>query len=363
MGWNSWNYFKCEGLNEKVVREIADAMVSSGMKDAGYEYIVIDDCWQIARDANGEIIADPDKFPSGIEALADYIHSKGLKFGIYSCAGTQTCQERPGSRGHEFQDARTYARWGVDFLKYDWCHAGTQDAVASYTLMRDALYAAGRPIVFSICEWGVSKPWEWAQDVGHLYRTCGDIRNNWDIPDVKGGKIWAGGFILNLDVQTGLHDFSGPDHWADPDMLQIGNGGLTEEECRTHFSLWAMLAAPLFAGNDLRNMSAETIAILTNEEIIAIDQDPLGITGHKVIDEWEFEVFEKKLANGAVAYCFFNRKRERVSMTFDWDTIEVGDGYQIRDLWKFENIGTTAEPIELEIPGHGVVHVKLTPDG
>lgn len=208
---------------------------------------------------------------------------------------------------------------------------------------------------------GGSKPWLWAQDVGHLYRTCGDIRDNWDIPDVKGGKIWAGGFILNLDVQTGLHEYSGPDAWADPDMLQIGNGGLTEEECRTHFSLWSMLAAPLFAGNDLRNMTNTTREILTNREIIAIDQDPLGVTGHKVIDEREWEVFEKKLSDGAISYCFFNRKQESVAVTFDWESIGVSKGYAIRDLWKFEDIGSTDEPIHMEIAGHGVLHVKLTP--
>ncbi len=213
MGWNSWNYFRCDGISETVIMEMADTMVSTGMKDAGYQYIIIDDCWQVGRDAQGEIIADPEKFPSGMKSLIDYVHGKDLKFGIYSCAGTQTCQERPGSRGYEFQDARTYAQWGVDYLKYDWCHTGSQDAIASYTLMRDAIFAAGRPMVFSICEWGLSEPWLWARDVGHLWRTTGDIRNNWDIPDAKEGKVWGGGVIINLDMQHLLDEYSGPDGW------------------------------------------------------------------------------------------------------------------------------------------------------
>jgi alpha-galactosidase len=250
MGWNSWNRFECE-INEQIVRDAADAMVASGMKDAGYEYIVIDDCWQISRDELGFIQADPHKFPSGMKALADYVHSKGLKFGLYSCAGRQTCQNRPGSRGYEFQDAISYASFGVDFLKMDWCHSDGQNAVESYTLMRDALYSAGRPVVFSLCEWGLNKPWEWAANVGHLWRTTGDIRDNWNIPDAKEGKVWAGGVIINLDMQEGLEPFAGPGHWNDPDMLQVGNGGLTESQNRAHFALWCMLSAPLFAGNDL----------------------------------------------------------------------------------------------------------------
>lgn len=251
MGWNTWNHYRCE-INEQIVLEMADAMVESGMADAGYEYIVIDDCWQIDRDEDGNIVVDSIKFPSGIKYISDYIHSKGLKFGLYSDAGTMTCQKRPGGRGYEFQDARQYAEWEVDFLKYDWCHTGSQDPVSSYTIMRDALYKAGRPVVFSICDWGFSDPWTWAGDVGHLWRTSGDIRNNWDIPDAGTGIIYGGGVVINLDMQLGLHEFAGPDRWNDPDMLEVGNGGLTVDEEISHFSLWCMLAAPLIAGNDLR---------------------------------------------------------------------------------------------------------------
>ncbi|HQG67930.1 MAG TPA: glycoside hydrolase family 27 protein, partial [Paludibacteraceae bacterium] len=200
MGWNSWNKFNCD-VNEELIMKMADAMISSGMKDAGYEYIVVDDCWQVSRDENGNIQHDTQRFPHGIKYLADYIHSKGLKFGIYSDAGIKTCQGRPGSRGYEFQDAKTYASWGVDYLKYDWCNTGTQDAKASYSIMRDALYAAGRPIVFSICEWGKSRPWEWAQEVGHLWRTTGDIVDRWDA------------MIDIVDKQRDLGPYSGPNHW------------------------------------------------------------------------------------------------------------------------------------------------------
>ena len=359
MGWNSWNYFNCDGINETVIMEMADAMVTSGMKDAGYEYIVIDDCWQSSRDEDGNIIADPKKFPSGIKYLADYVHSRGLKFGIYSCAGTQTCQERPGSRGYEFQDARQYAAWGVDYLKYDWCHTGAQDAISSYSLMRDALYQAGRPIIFSICEWGVSKPWTWANDVGHLWRTTGDIRNNWNVPDAKDGKVWGGGVIIILDMQENLEKFSGPDGWNDPDMLEVGNGVLSSEEEKTHFSLWCMLAAPLMAGNDLRNMSGETIEILTNKEVIAIDQDPLGKQGYKIKDEGEFEILYKPLANDDIAICLFNRKRTTIEKKINWEELSIDISYHARDLWANKNLGVIENNTRFEIAGHGVVLLKL----
>ncbi len=359
MGWNSWNYFNCDGINETVIMEIADAMVTSGMKEAGYEYIVIDDCWQVSRDEEGNIIADPEKFPSGIKYLADYIHTKGLKFGIYSCAGTLTCQERPGSRGYEFQDARQYAEWGVDYLKYDWCHTGTQDALSSYSIMRDALYKTGRPIVFSICEWGVNKPWNWANDVGHLWRTTGDIRNNWNVPDAKDGKVWGGGVIIILDMQENLEKFSGPDGWNDPDMLEVGNGALTRDEEIAHFSLWCMLAAPLMAGNDLRNMTDETINILTNKEAIAIDQDPLGNQGYKIKDEGAFEIFYKPLKNKDIALCLFNRNKHSIEKTINWNELSINSEYTIRDLWKHQNIGTTASKQTFNINGHGVILLRL----
>jgi alpha-galactosidase len=252
MGWNSWNKFGCN-VSEDLIRQIADAMVKSEMKDAGYQYVVIDDCWQVSRDKNGNIVADPQRFPSGIKALADYVHGLGLKFGIYSDAGSKTCAGRPGGLGHEYQDALQYAAWGVDYLKYDWCNTTSQDAQASYANIRNALTASGRPIVLSICEWGTAKPWLWGKAVGgNLWRTTGDINDKWETK-----KKEPLGMLDILDLQEGLESFAGPGHWNDPDMLEVGNGGMTTPEYQAHFSLWSILAAPLMAGNDLRNMTPE----------------------------------------------------------------------------------------------------------
>ena len=381
MGWNSWNKFGCN-INENIIRNAADAMVSTGMKDAGYEYILIDDCWQAGRDSQGFIVADPGKFPSGIKALADYVHSKGLKFGIYSCAGRKTCGNRPGSRGHEFQDAMSYANWGVDYLKYDWCNTEGQNASESYSLMRDALFEAGRPIVFSICEWGLSKPWEWAAEVGHLWRTTGDIQNNWDIPDAKEGKCWAGGILINLDMQQGLEKYAGPGHWNDPDMLEVGNGGLTENEARSHFSLWCMLAAPLIAGNDLTQMDHVSKDILINKDMIAIDQDKLGKQGYKIKDYGEIEVYYKPLNNSNMAICFFNRLDHPIQVEFDWTSMSLSathdskpfplelkidrrdnyiDGqYSIWNVWQKKSVGTTSQKYIASLQGHDVIVLRLT---
>lgn len=350
MGWNSWNKFGCN-VSEKLVMQMADEMVKSGMQDAGYEYIVIDDCWQIDRDKDGEIVVDKDRFPSGIKVLADYIHAKGLKFGIYSCAGDKTCAGRPGGRGHEFQDARTYARWGVDYLKYDWCNTTTQDAKASYSTMRDGLFAAGRPVVFSLCEWGTAKPWEWAKEVGHLWRSTGDIVDRWD------------SMLAIADKNKELSKYAGPGHWNDPDMLEVGNGGMTTEEYRTHFSLWCMMAAPLMAGNDLGNMSAETAEILKNGEVIAIDQDVLGKQGFCFRDNGDYEIWIKKLANNEKAVCLLNRGDEMKEVQVDFnvlikatddywafDQYKLSD-YKIRDLWEHKEFA----------PASGVATVKLDP--
>jgi alpha-galactosidase len=360
MGWNSWNKFACDGINEGVIRKTADAMVSSGMKDAGYEYVVIDDCWQVDRDSSGNIVADPKKFPSGIKALADYVHSKGLKFGIYSCAGRNTCAGRPASRGHEYQDAISYARWGVDYLKLDWCNAEGQNAKESYTLMRDALYKAGRPIVFSLCEWGTNKPWEWAGDVGHLWRTSGDIDNHWSKTGSDDGKIWGGSVLVNLDLQRGLEKYAGPGHWNDPDMLEVGNDVLSVAEERAHFSLWCMLAAPLIAGNDLSTMSKETINILTNKEVIAVDQDKLGKQGYLVEDEENFQIYLKPLAGGDTAICLFNRGDQTREVDIDWKKYKIGADHSIRDLWKKQVAGTTATDYKAGIPKHDVVVLRLS---
>lgn len=359
MGWNSWNQFQCEGLNEEVIRKVADAMSASGMKTAGYQYIVIDDCWQISRDSAGNIVADPKKFPSGIKALADYVHSKGLKFGIYSCAGRTTCAKRPGSRGYEFADARQYAAWGVDYLKYDWCNTEGQNAKESYLLMRDALYSAGRPMIFSLCEWGLNKPWEWADSVGHLWRTTGDISNQWEGFYASNGHVWGGSVLANLDMQRGLEKWAGPGHWNDPDMLEIGNGALTPEEDRAHFSLWCMLAAPLMAGNDLSKMSAHTVTVLTNKEAIAVDQDPLGKQGYPVHEEKDFQVYLKPLSGGDTAICFFNRGEAPKKLTIQWKDYKINSILKVRDLWAHAERGTTAQPLTITIARHDVAMFRL----
>ena len=358
MGWNSWNKFGCN-VSEKLIREMADAVVSTGMRDAGYQYVVIDDCWQVERDAGGNIVPDPQRFPSGMKALADYVHSKGLKFGLYSDAGTLTCQKRPGGRGYEFQDARQYAAWGVDYLKYDWCSTGTQNQQASYSIMRDALLKAGRPIVFSICEWGTSKPWLWARDVGNLWRTTGDIQDCWDCK-----RDWGGmGFIHILDLQDGLEAYAGPGHWNDPDMLEVGNGGMTAEEYRAHFSLWCVLAAPLMAGNDLRQMTPEIAEILTNREVIAVDQDPLGLQGRRVRREGDSDVWAKQLADGGRAVALLNRGASPAQLSVSWNDI----GYpahlpaSVRDLWARKDLGKRTGGFSATVPGHGVVLIKVEP--
>jgi alpha-galactosidase len=358
MGWNSWNKFGCN-VSEDLIKSMADAMVSSGMKDAGYQYIVIDDCWQISRDKEGNIIPDPQRFPSGMKALADYVHSKGLKFGIYSDAGTATCQKRPGSRGYEFQDARQYAAWGVDYLKYDWCNTSTQNAQASYSIMRDALKLAGRPIVFSICEWGTSRPWLWAQNVGHLWRTTGDIVDAWDTGSRRGGL----GVMQILDLQVGLESFAGPGHWNDPDMLEVGNGKMTETEYQAHFSLWCLLAAPLMAGNDLRSMSPEIRAILTNREAIAVNQDPLGMQGRKVRDDGDLEVWARQLSDGSRAVILLNRSASEAPITVNWTEL----GYPphlsaaVRDLWQHKDLGKFTGQFSATVAPHGVVMVTVKP--
>jgi len=358
MGWNSWNKFGCD-VSEKLIKEIADAIVSSGMKDAGYEYVVIDDCWQVDRDENGNIVPDPERFPNGMKHVVDYVHSLGLKFGIYSDAGTKTCQGRPGSRGYEFQDARTYVSWGVDYVKYDWCHTSTQDAKASYTLMRDAIYKAGKPIVFSICEWGLSKPWVWAKDVGHLWRTTDDIMDCWDCVDERNNA----GFTVLLDRVVGLESYAGPGHWNDPDMLEVGNSGLTVSESRAHFSLWCILAAPLMAGNDLRDMSAETKEILMNKEAIAVDQDVMGKVGVKVRDDGDLEVWVKQLADGSRGVVLFNRGLTDEKMTVKWTEM----GYPpylkalVRDLWQHKDIGKLKDEYSVTVPSHDAVMLRVTP--
>jgi len=360
MGWNSWNKFGCN-VSEALIKEAADAVVSSGMKDAGYQYVVIDDCWQVKRDDSGNIIADSDRFPGGIKAVADYVHSKGLKFGIYSDAGTGTCQNWPGSRGYEFQDARQYAAWGVDYLKYDWCNHGTQNSEASYSIMRDALAKSGRPIVFSLCEWGSTKPWLWAKDVGNLWRSTGDISDLWD----AGGKKDDGlGVVQILDLLDGTESYAGPGHWNDPDMLEVGNGGMTTTEYRAHFSMWAILAAPLMAGNDLRSMSGDIHDILTNKEVIAVDQDPMGRQGHRVKRSSDgAEVWSKQMSDGGRAVALLNRGASETKITVDWTDLGYPEHLNatVRDLWQHKNLDSAKGSFSASVPSHGVVMVLIHP--
>src|ERR1043165_480269 len=368
MGWNSWNKFGCN-VNEQLIRETADAMVSSGMKDAGYLYVNIDDCWHGQRDARGFIQPDAKRFPSGIKALADYIHSKGLKLGIYSDAGWKTFGGYPGSRGHEYQDALTYAQWGVDYLKYDWCNTEALNAEGAYLTMRDALYSAGRPIVFSICEWGSNKPWDWAGKIGHLWRTTGDIYNCFDC--IKDHGTWKqNGVVQILDMQKGLRAPAGPGHWNDPDMLEVGNG-MSLSEDRAHFSMWCMLAAPLIAGNDLRSMSAETREVLTNREVVAINQDPLGVEAFQYSAKDGLEVWFKPLKDGDWAVVFLNRNTSPRKISFDWKNEHVADSlskretrfetttYRLRDLWAKRDIGTTERSLVADVPAHDVLALRL----
>jgi len=316
MGWNSWNKFGCH-VSEDLIRQMADAMVKSGMKDAGYQYIVIDDCWQVERDSSANIVPDAKNFPSGIKALADYVHSRGLKFGIYSDAGSMTCAKRPGSLGHEYQDALRYASWDVDYLKYDWCNTSTQDAKAAYALIRNALNATGRPIVLSICEWGKANPWLWGKAVGgNLWRTTGDISDQWETNE-KGSL----GMLNILDLQNGIESYAGPGHWNDPDMLEVGNGGMTTEEYRAHFSLWSILAAPLIAGNDLRDMKPGIHDILTNKEVISVNQDPLGSEGRRVVKDGDLEVWARQMQDGSRAVVLLNRTSTEKEISFAWENL------------------------------------------
>jgi alpha-galactosidase len=358
MGWNTWNKFACN-VSDTLVRGAADALVSSGMKDAGYRYVVIDDCWQVSRDHDGNIVPDPKRFPNGMKAVADYVHSKGLLFGIYSDAGTGTCENRPGGRGYEFQDARQYAAWGVDYLKYDWCNSTTQNSEASYSIMRDALAKSGRPIVFSLCEWGSTKPWLWARDVGNLWRTTGDITDRWSVPE-KHDLI---GVLQILDQEEGLESYAGPGHWNDPDMLEVGNGGMTDTEYRSHFSLWCILAAPLIAGNDIRSMKPETRDILINKEAIAIDQDPMGIQGRRVHKDGDLEVWSKQLADGGRAVALLNRGASEKTIAASWKDLGYPESLKasVRDLWEHKDLSSATGSFSASVPSHGVVLVRIKP--
>ena len=373
MGWNSWNKFGTD-INEQMVKEMADALVSTGLKDAGYNHILLDDGWMdMERDAQGNLVPHPEKFPNGIKVVADYIHSKGLKFGLYNCAGSKTCAGYPGSRGHEYQDALKYAEWGIDYLKYDWCSTGKLNAEEAYITMRDALYKAGRPILLSICEWGDNNPWEWARAVGHSWRTTGDIYNCFECEHDHGGYFsWGALNILDMRDQDMLRQVAGPDHWNDMDMLEVGNGGLTAHEEKTHFALWAILNSPLLLGNDLRNMSKETLDILTNKEIISVNQDPLGIQGFKYKTEGSVEIWVKPMVDNEWAICFFNRSAENIDLNFNWEgqiikdkvfdkeiAFDKNNVYRIKDLYLHKEIGTTKNVLKQKLEKNQSLVIKV----
>jgi len=369
MGWNSWNTFAVH-INERLVMDMADAMVASGMRDAGYIYLVLDDGWMaMERDSQGNLVPDPEKFPRGIKVVSDYVHSKGLKFGLYNCAGTKTCAGYPGTRGYEYQDARNYAAWEIDYLKFDWCNTNGINAKEAYTTMSMALRKAGRPIIFSLCEWGDNKPWLWAAPLGELWRTAGDINGIYD--GIKSFGNWhANGVMTIVDMQNGLQKYAGPGHWNDPDMLEVGNG-MAPAEDRTHFSMWCMLAAPLISGNDLRKMSPQTTAILTDKELIAVDQDPMGAEGirHSVKDS--IEIWARPLQGGDWAICFLNRSLAPTKFSFDWGNESITDSvtnmtldtrstvYSLNDLWLKKTVGKTSMPFSATLPAHDVVVLRL----
>ena len=370
MGWNTWNTFKAD-INEQLIMDMVDIFDSAGYKEAGYKYVTLDDGWMaMERDSLGNLVPHTEKFPNGIKAIADYVHSKGLKFGIYGCAGNRTCAGYPGNRGHEYQDALTYASWGVDYLKYDWCNTDDLNARGAYTTMRDALYAAKRPVVFSLCEWGNNQPWEWGKDVGHLWRISGDIAVCWDC-EVDHGTWSDWGVMRIVYMRDGIHGYTGPDHWNDYDMMEVGNG-MSVNEDRSHFTLWCMFSSPLFMGHDLRKASKETVGILTNKEVIAINQDSLGIHAFRYSDKDSLEIWVKPLAKGDWAICFLNRNGSPCEFNFNWNDHHIADNinnmeinfdrdnYKIRDLWLKKDAGTTKKILKAEIQSHDVLLLRLT---
>jgi alpha-galactosidase len=348
MGWNSGNHYGCK-VTEAIVKEQAHAMANNGMKAAGYEYVNVDDCWQGKRDAKGFIHTNS-RFPD-MKALGDYIHNLGLKFGIYSSPGPKTCAGYTGSYRHEKQDAETYASWGIDYLKYDWCSARQvykpSEMPAVYKKMHEALVATGRPIIYSLCEYGMDRVWRWGPSVGgNLWRTTDDITDNY----TRMAFIGFG--------QQGLARFAGPGHWNDPDMLEVGNGHMSPDEYRTHMSLWCILAAPLISGNDLASMSQETLSMLTNPEVVAVDQDPAGNEGYRVWQEGPLQVWVKPLADGSKAAGLFNEGESPMPVTVHFKEFGLSGEVAVRDLWARKDLGTFSGTYTAQVPRHGVVMIK-----
>ncbi len=350
MGWNDWNHFHCN-INEQVVQQTANAFVSSGMLAAGYQYVNIDDCWlSHSRDASGQLQADPAKFPHGIKGVADFVHGLGLKLGIYEDAGTMTCAKFPGSLGHEATDAATFASWGVDYLKYDNCNNTGIAARTRYQTMANALKNVSRPIVYAICNWGQETPWIFGPQVGgNLWRTTGDISDNW----ARMLKI--------LHAQVPLATFSHPGAWNDPDMLEVGNGKMSTTEYRAHFSMWALLNAPLLVGSDVRSMSATTSSILLNRDVIAVDQDWGGEQGHRISAKGALEVWAKRMSDGSVAVALLNTGggTATVHTTAHAVGLPAKTSYSATDLWS-KATHTTGATISARVPSHGVVLLRVS---
>jgi len=375
MGWNSWNHYGCN-IDETLIKRTADALVSSGLRNAGYVYVNLDDCWHGARDEAGNIQPDPQRFPSGMKALGDYLHQRGLKFGIYSDAGATTCAGRPGSQGHEFQDAAQYARWGVDYVKYDWCATGLaenqRNPREAYATMSRAIAASGRPMVLAICEWGENEPWLWGKQHGHLWRTTGDIINCWDCTVGHGSWI-SSGVLPILDKQEAVRAHSGPDGWNDPDMMEVGNLP-TLEENRSHFAMWAMLSAPLVIGTDVPAMKPEIRDILANPQLVAIDQDRLGIAAFRWIATPQVEVWAKPLDGGRWAIAALNRTGEAREVAIDWARYgELKDDlkgfkadfaqrqFGLTDVWTGREAGDTSAILKRKIAPRDTLAFVLTP--
>ena len=369
MGWNSWNTFGNQ-INEDVVRGVADKIVALGLRDLGYQYIVIDDHWEGGRDTAGHLLASTNKFPHGVKALADYVHEKGLKFGIYSCAGDSTCGGEAGSYGHEEDDAATFASWGVDYLKYDYCNApeDMEAAIHRYTKMAEALKATGRPIVFSICEWGGRAPWLWARKAGgQLWRISYDVGDMWDAPEDTHSCI---GILTAIDASVNLASFAGPSGWNDPDMLVVGlgntgnikGGGCTSSEYQMQMSMWCMLAAPLMIGCDIRNMDTDTRRILTNSEAIAVDQDTLGNQGTRVARFSSTDIWKKPLANGDLAVALLNRGESEAMIKVNWKQLEINPdtSLKVRDLWKHEDLGTFSGDLSIAVSPHAAALLRTS---
>jgi alpha-galactosidase len=366
MGWNSWNRFQLN-INEALIRSVVDAIVANGMKAAGYQYVIIDAGWKgEVRDASGRLTVDAKKFPSGIKALADYVHGRGLKVGVYTDAGAWDCVAgTPGSKGHEAIDAATFAEWGIDFVKEDWCNTEGMNAREAYTKMHKAIAATRRPMVFSICEWGDSKPWEWGAEIAHMWRTTGDNKDCWDCGRETAARPggFPRGWTLILDAQPRLQKYAGPGHWNDADMLEVGMPGLTVDESRAHFSLWCILASPLIAGCDVRTMGPQIAEIHLNREVIAVDQDPLGIQGTRVSKVGDAEVWAKRLQDGSQAVVLFNRSKRAMEIEASFEALKlpVSGEYQVRNLWLKKDVGRFRDKYRTRVPSHGVEMLRVTP--